>query len=86
MKGLVESVKDNGVHQPALVRPREGGGYEIIAGHRRQRASELAGFANMPCIQVLFYPAARGHRHVPQWKGKSAHPDRKLRGPDLGGA
>ena len=48
MKGLVESVKDNGVHQPALVRPREGGGYEIIAGHRRQRASELAGFANMP--------------------------------------
>ncbi|ASB40588.1 hypothetical protein ADH66_07910 [Acutalibacter muris] len=50
MKGLVESVKDNGLHQPALVRPREGGGYEIIAGHRRQRASELAGFANMPCI------------------------------------
>lgn len=50
MKGLAESVKDNGVHQPALVRPREGGGYEIIAGHRRQRASELAGFANMPCI------------------------------------
>lgn len=31
-------------------RPREDGGYEIIAGHRRQRASELAGFANMPCI------------------------------------
>ncbi len=50
MKGLVASVKDNGVHQPALVRPREGGGYEIIAGHRRQRASELAGFVNMPCI------------------------------------
>ena len=50
MKGLEASVKDNGVHQPALVRPREGGGYEIIAGHRRQRASELAGFANMPCI------------------------------------
>lgn len=50
MKGLVASVKDNGVHQPALVRPREGGGYEIIAGHRRQRASQLAGFANMPCI------------------------------------
>lgn len=32
------------------MRPREGGGYEIIAGHRRQRASELAGFVNMPCI------------------------------------
>ena len=50
MQGLVESVKAAGVNQPALVRPREGGGYEIIAGHRRQRASELAGFINMPCI------------------------------------
>lgn len=50
MQSLVESVKDKGVHQPALVRPREGGGYEIIAGHRRQKASELAGFVNMPCI------------------------------------
>ena len=50
MQGLVELVKAAGVNQPALVRPREGGGYEIIAGHRRQRASELAGFVNMPCI------------------------------------
>ncbi|MFQ6963466.1 MAG: ParB N-terminal domain-containing protein [Oscillospiraceae bacterium] len=51
MQGLVESVKAAGVNQPALVRPREDGGYEIIAGHRRQRESELAGFANMPCIK-----------------------------------
>lgn len=50
MQGLVESVLSGGVNQPALVRPREGGGYEIIAGHRRQRASELAGYRNMPCI------------------------------------
>ena len=50
MQGLVESVKASGVNQPALVRPREAGGYEIIAGHRRLRASELAGFMNMPCI------------------------------------
>ena len=50
MKGLVESVRASGVNQPALVRPREDGGYEIVAGHRRQKASELAGFANMPCI------------------------------------
>ena len=50
MQALVESVKTGGVNQPALVRPREGGGYEIIAGHRRQKASELAGFRNMPCI------------------------------------
>ena len=46
MQSLVESVKTGGVNQPALVRPREGGGYEIIAGHRRQKASELAGFRN----------------------------------------
>ena len=50
MQGLVSSVKAGGVHQPALVRPREGGGYEIVAGHRRQRACELAGYKNMPCI------------------------------------
>ena len=50
MKSLVESVRNGGVNQPALVRPREGGGYEIIAGHRRQLASQLAGYRNMPCI------------------------------------
>jgi len=50
MQSLVESVKDKGVNQPALVRPRPEGGYEIIAGHRRQKASELAGFADIPCI------------------------------------
>ena len=50
MQGLVESVKAAGVNQPALVRPREDGGYEIIAGHRRQMASQLAGYRNMPCI------------------------------------
>ena len=50
MQGLVESVKAAGVNQPALVRPREDGGYEIVSGHRRQKASELAGYADMPCI------------------------------------
>ena len=50
MKSLVEGVRNGGVNQPALVRPREGGGYEIIAGHRRQMASQLAGYRNMPCI------------------------------------
>jgi len=50
MKALVESVKERGVEQPALVRPREEGGYEIVAGHRRQHASELAGLKNIPCI------------------------------------
>ena len=50
MKALVESVSNGGVNQPALVRPREDGGYEIVAGHRRQKASELAGYFEMPCI------------------------------------
>jgi len=51
MKALVESVKIGGVNQPALVRPHpDGQGYEIVAGHRRQMASELAAYANMPCI------------------------------------
>lgn len=50
MRAMVSSVKDKGVTQPAIVRPREDGGYEIVSGHRRQKASELAGFADMPCI------------------------------------
>ncbi len=50
MRSLVESVKVGGVNQPALVRPCEDGGYEIIAGHRRQKVSELAGYTKMPCI------------------------------------
>mgnify|MGYP002438192781 CR=1 FL=1 len=50
MKAMVSSVRDKGVTQPAIVRPREDGGYEIVSGHRRQKASELAGFVEMPCI------------------------------------
>ncbi|WP_312279676.1 ParB/RepB/Spo0J family partition protein [Oscillibacter sp.] len=50
MQAMVSSVKDKGVTQPAIVRPREDGGYEIVSGHRRHRASELAGMFNMPCI------------------------------------
>ena len=49
MRAMVSSVKDKGVTQPAIVRPREDGGYEIVSGHRRQKASELAGYADMPC-------------------------------------
>ena len=50
MRAMVSSVKDKGVTQPAIVRPREDGGYEIVSGHRRQKASALAGFTDMPCI------------------------------------
>ena len=41
MRAMVSSVKDKGVTQPAIVRPREDGGYEIVSGHRRQKASEM---------------------------------------------
>ena len=50
MKAMVSSVKDKGVAQPAIVRPCEDGGYEIVSVHRRQKASELVGFVDMPCI------------------------------------
>ena len=48
MRETVESIKEYGVLSPAIVRPREGGGYEMIAGHRRKRACELAGLETMP--------------------------------------
>lgn len=50
MKETVESIKEYGVLTPAIARPREDGGYEIIAGHRRKRACELAGLDTMPAI------------------------------------
>ena len=48
MMELVESIKENGVLEPAIVRLRALGGYEIISGHRRKRACELAGLDEMP--------------------------------------
>ena len=50
MAKTVESVKEYGVLQPAIVRADESGGYELISGHRRYRASELAGKEALPCI------------------------------------
>ena len=50
MEKTVESVKEYGVLTPAIARPREKGGYELISGHRRHRASELAGKDTMPVI------------------------------------
>ena len=50
MRETAASVKENGVIIPGLVRPREEGGYEIIAGHRRKHACELAGLTAMPVI------------------------------------
>ena len=48
MAETVESIKQYGVLMPGIARPRIGGGYEIIAGHRRKRGSELAGRKTMP--------------------------------------
>ncbi|MCC6094545.1 MAG: ParB/RepB/Spo0J family partition protein [Eubacterium sp.] len=50
MEKTVESVKKYGVLSPAIVRPLPDGGYELISGHRRKRASELAGLDTMPVI------------------------------------
>lgn len=50
MQEMVESVKLHGVLVPGIARPREEGGYELVAGHRRKRASELAGLEAMPVI------------------------------------
>ena len=50
MAETVESVKEYGILMPALARPLEGGGYELIAGHRRKHACELAGLETMPVI------------------------------------
>ena len=46
---LVESIKERGVITPATVRQKEDGRYELISGHRRKRACELAGFENLRC-------------------------------------
>lgn len=50
MNEMAESVRQFGVLVPAMVRPREDGGYELISGHRRKMASTLAGLDSLPCI------------------------------------
>ena len=50
MQQAVESIKQYGVLVPAIARTREEGGYELIAGHRRKYACELAGLKTMPVI------------------------------------
>lgn len=50
MLELKDSIEEYGVLMPVLVRPRPGGGYEMVSGHRREYASELAGKQVIPCI------------------------------------
>ena len=50
MQSMVESIKEYGILMPAIARPLDNGGYEIVAGHRRKRGCELAGLDTMPVI------------------------------------
>lgn len=52
MMQLVEGVKERGVITPATVRQKEDGRYELVSGHRRKRACELAGFETLRCEVV----------------------------------
>jgi ParB family transcriptional regulator, chromosome partitioning protein len=50
LQALADSVKERGVLQPVLVRPRPGGSYELVAGERRWRAARLAGLETLPAL------------------------------------
>ena len=50
MEKTVESIQEFGVLQPAIVRPDRDGGYEILSGHRRHHACQIAGLQTLPCI------------------------------------
>lgn len=50
MNELVESIKESGVLSPIIARPHKDGGYEILSGHRRAKACEIAGIKNVPVI------------------------------------
>ena len=50
MMDTAQSIREHGVLVPAIVRPLESGGYELVSGHRRKRGCELAGLAEMPVI------------------------------------
>ena len=50
MEKTVESIQEFGVLQPAIVRPNSDGGFEILSGHRRHHACQVAGLKTLPCI------------------------------------
>lgn len=50
MQAMADSVKTFGIQTPAIVRQKEDGRYELVSGHRRKMACELAGLETMPCI------------------------------------
>ncbi len=50
MEQMIESIRENGIIHPGLARPRDTGGYELISGHRRKHAAEIAGLETMPLV------------------------------------
>ena len=50
LMALADSIRERGVLQPVIVQPRAAGGYELIAGERRCRASRIAGIATIPTL------------------------------------
>lgn len=50
LRKLEDSISENGILEPIIVRPKDNGRYEIISGHRRTKASELIGLKKIPCI------------------------------------
>ena len=69
MQNTVDSIKEYGVLTPGIVRPREDGGYEIVAGHRRKHGSELAGLTDMGQ-----HCAAGRNRGIADGGRRAAHP------------
>ncbi len=59
LAALADSIRARGVLQPIIVQPRPGGGYELIAGERRWRASQIAGIATIPALVVEAVDGAR---------------------------
>jgi len=47
---MADSIREYGVLNPAIVRPKEEGGYEMVSGHRRMKACELTGIPELPCL------------------------------------
>ena len=50
LRELAKSIAENGMVTPAIARPRPEGGYELVAGHRRKAACEIAGIEDMPVV------------------------------------
>ena len=71
MQAMVDSIKTIGVQTPAVVRRKDDGRYELVSGHRRKRASELARLETMPCIvreltydEAVITMAELNHNHT----------------------